>query len=150
MISNNLPFFVCLVCMFISTLTLGHEGPKRILTEANIVRRGSATCLAFPNEIEGPYYVKDMPFRSNITEGRPGIPLKLFVTVLDLATCLPATETLIVDIWHCDAFGVYSHFEQASKNVQNAKTDNSTYFRGKQYTNSSSVATFDTIYPGLY
>lgn len=62
-------------------------------------------------------------------EGRPGIGLRLLVTVLDTSTCSPLANA-VVDLWHCDAQGIYSHFVAASLGQNNAQTDNSTFFRG--------------------
>ena len=68
---------------------------------------------------------------------------------MDISTCSPIANAAVT-LWHCDAIGLYSHFIQASQNVQNPRTDNSTFLRGIQLTNASGVATFDTIYPGWY
>ena len=47
-----------------------------------------------------------------------------------------------VDIWHCDASGIYSDV-QGSTAGQN-------FLRGYQVTDASGVARFTTIYPGWY
>jgi protocatechuate 3,4-dioxygenase beta subunit len=46
-----------------------------------------------------------------------------------------------VDIWHCDAFGVYSDVE----NAQGKK-----FLRGYQVSDANGVAKFVTVYPGWY
>ena len=83
------------------------------------------------------------------SEGRPGIPFTLSITVLNTNTCTPISKAL-VDIWHCDSVGIYSHFVDASLGQMNAKTDNTTFFRGQQLTQTNGVAVFKTIYPGWY
>ena len=45
----------------------------------------------------------------------------------------------LVDIWHCDAGGIYSHFIAASLGQNNQRTDNSTFFRGKTFSLSLSL-----------
>ena len=45
--------------------------------------------------------------RRNITEGKPGSPLDLRLTVVDASTCKPI-KSAVVDIWHADSLGVYS------------------------------------------
>jgi protocatechuate 3,4-dioxygenase beta subunit len=90
-----------------------------------------------------------MPTRKDITEGKAGIPFQLYVTILDSATCKPITEGLVLEIWHCDALGVYSHYEAQSLGT-GTQTDDTTYMRGLQAANSSGVAEFKTIYPGWY
>jgi len=143
-------FFILLL---LSLTTYGHESTtRRFITAKDIVTRGTRSCVASPEETEGPYYVENMPYRKNITEGRPGVPMALTITLLDLETCLPYTmSSVTVEIWHCDHAGIYSHFEEASKNVKNPKTDTKTYLRGKTLTNQTTgVAVFDTIVPGWY
>lgn len=75
----------------------------------------------------------------------PGIQLNLTVNVLDIATCSPI-ENAAIDIWHCDASGVYSWFV----NEQNPAPVNSTFLRGIVLTDSYGSSTFKTIYPGWY
>ena len=47
------------------------------------------------------------------SEDRPGIPFTLRITVIEVGTCNPIPKAA-VDIWHCDAGGIYSHFVNAS------------------------------------
>lgn len=63
-------------------------------------------------------------------EGRPGIPLLLSVAVIDTRTCLPISNA-VVDLWHCDSIGLYSHYIAASQGQMGGPTDASTFFRGK-------------------
>jgi protocatechuate 3,4-dioxygenase beta subunit len=65
------------------------------------------------------------------------------VTVVDIATCLPLPNTA-VDIWQCDALGVYSGY------VAGGSTPDTTFLRGVQLTDSAGVAEFTTVYPGWY
>jgi protocatechuate 3,4-dioxygenase beta subunit len=48
-----------------------------------------------------------------------------------------------VDIWHCDASGLYSDVAQNGTSGQK-------FLRGYQLTNTSGIANFVTIYPGWY
>ena len=91
---------------------------------------------------EGPYYVPNEKVRRNITEGRPGTPLLLHLTVVDASTCRPI-KGAAVDIWHADAGGVYS-----GESVEN--TAGRTFMRGIQRTNAHGLASFQTVYPGWY
>jgi len=100
----------------------------------------SATCAVTPELTEGPYYVDLDSIRSDITEDRTGTPLLLALRVRDAASCEPI-ENAVVDIWHCDAVGVYSGFESGA---------GETFLRGTQVTNSDGVVRFKTIYPGWY
>jgi protocatechuate 3,4-dioxygenase beta subunit len=90
---------------------------------------------------EGPYYLAGEAIRSDITEGRPGTPLRLVLPVVDATTCAPISGAT-VEIWHADAGGNYSGF--------GAATSNRTFLRGGQKTDAKGEATFLTIYPGWY
>ena len=62
--------------------------------------------------------------------------------VADASTCAPI-KGAAVDIWHCDAGGVYSGLRQQT-------TVGKTFLRGVQRTDAKGIATFQTIYPGWY
>ena len=113
----------------------------------------AVSCVLTPEQTEGPYYIAKEKVRSNISEHRPGIPLQLRFTVVDASTCTPI-KGAAVDIWHCDAGGIYSGFEAASAGGApggNAgPTDKDTFLRGIQLTNSRGNCAFHTIYPGWY
>ena len=93
-----------------------------------------------PGSIQGPYYVNSALVRHDITEGRPGLPVRLFVRVLDATTCQPIPGA-VVDVWHGDADGLYSGF-------QSQGTQGQTYLRGIQYAAPDGICWFDTIFTG--
>jgi hypothetical protein len=97
-----------------------------------------AQCVLTPELTEGPYYIAGEPFRRNVTEGRPGAPLALEFLIQDATTCKPISGAT-VEIWHADALGSYSGFNEAG-----------TFLRGQQTTNKDGEAKFKTIYPGWY
>jgi protocatechuate 3,4-dioxygenase beta subunit len=107
---------------------------------------GAATarpdCVLTPEQDEGPFYIDLARVRRDIVEGRPGVPLALALTVVDANTCKPIRDAA-VDIWHCDALGVYSG--EPSEGSQGE-----TYLRGIQLTDGTGRAEFATIYPGQY
>lgn len=72
----------------------------------------SGTCVLSPEMTEGPYYIDENLNRSDITEGKPGVPLQLRLTVQNASTCQPIAGAT-VDVWHCDASGVYSGYAAA-------------------------------------
>ncbi|WP_406488420.1 intradiol ring-cleavage dioxygenase [Streptomyces phaeochromogenes] len=74
----------------------------------------SETCYKLTSETtEGPYYIDADKLRQDITEDREGIPLTLRLKVIDNETCKPIRNAA-VDIWHCDALGLYSGYEDLS------------------------------------
>ena len=101
----------------------------------------SISCVLTPEMTDGPYYLTGEANRSDITEGRPGTPLKLALTVASVTGCKPLPGAT-VDIWHADATGNYSGF--------GSTTSNKTFLRGVQTTDANGTATFSTIYPGWY
>ena len=110
-------------------------------------------CVLTPEQTEGPYYIPREKVRRNIVEHRPGTPLTLRLTVVDAATCRPL-KGAAVDIWHCDATGIYSGFESASvggaPGGTTGPTDKDTFLRGIQRTDARGYCEFHTIYPGWY
>jgi protocatechuate 3,4-dioxygenase beta subunit len=98
------------------------------------------SCVLMPELTEGPYYLDLDLVRSDITEGRPGLPLDLRVDVVDAGSCQPI-EGAAVDVWHCDAEGAYS-------GVQGAEGE--TFCRGVQMTDATGTAEFRTVFPGWY
>ena len=167
-------------------------------------------CVTSPEETQGPYYFDVDSIRRDITEGRPGLPLELMIRVQKAEGCVIGSsenpvENAAVEIWHCDAGGVYSGFEVSSQSANQggaggpngnsggtggpggeppsgqppagdppgggpgqtsggtvsdgsyaagdqeaSPTDDGTYLRGAQMTNSEGIVRFTSIYPGWY
>jgi protocatechuate 3,4-dioxygenase beta subunit len=105
------------------------------------VANGTVSCVLTPELTQGPYYVANEKVRRDITEGKPGTPLELRLTVVSASTCRPI-KNAAVDIWHADAGGVYSGAI--------ANNPGTTFLRGIQRTNQNGLALFETIYPGWY
>jgi protocatechuate 3,4-dioxygenase beta subunit len=103
------------------------------------VASGAITCVLAPELTEGPYYLPNERIRRDITEGKPGTPLQLRLTVVNVSSCKPIRGAA-VDIWHADASGVYS----------GVAGNTGTFLRGIQKTDRTGLAVFDTIYPGWY
>jgi protocatechuate 3,4-dioxygenase beta subunit len=100
-----------------------------------------------PEMTEGPYYLDTNLLREDVTEGTPGLLLRLQVLVADSQACAPLANAA-VDIWHCDAQGFYSGV--GSRSGEAPAIDSSTFLRGIQLTGEDGVAEFTTIYPGWY
>ena len=112
----------------------------------------SAACVLTPEATEGPFYLDLDKVRSDITEGREGAPLDLKITVVDATGCTPIKDAA-VDVWHCDAGGVYSGFSQAGAGGPGggqSATDEQTFLRGTQVTDANGLGEYRTIYPGWY
>jgi protocatechuate 3,4-dioxygenase beta subunit len=109
---------------------------------ADAGEQSALACVLSPEMTEGPYYIAGENVRRNITEGLPGAPLSLRLTVLDASTCKPI-QGAAVDIWHASSGGKYSG-EAANGTVGR------TYLRGIQRTDAKGLAVFTTVYPGWY
>ncbi|APR83397.1 Putative dioxygenase [Minicystis rosea] len=123
--------------------TDGGEGGGTDITE----------CHDIPSETAGPYpdktgMVDDPTYhRTDITEGKPGVPLTVTFTLVDVNAGCAAIEGATVEIWHCDKDGVYSEYDgQPGASDQTGTT----FLRGLQKTDAGGRATFTTIYPGWY
>jgi protocatechuate 3,4-dioxygenase beta subunit len=105
----------------------------------------NATCAAAPTETLGPYPSIANFIRSDIREGKTGVPVTLTITVVNAnSNCAPVSGA-VVDIWQCDAEGHYSEYAQQGYNGTSE-----TFLRGIQTTDPSGNVTFTTVYPGWY
>lgn len=138
-------------------------------SSAAVPEASVASCSLTAEQEVGPYYLNLERMRADLTEGKSGVPLKLRLTVVDAKRCVPL-ENAALDIWHCDAMGVYSGFTANRPEgppdmpppdfgdqppgpppaFRNRKHDNTTFLRGLQLTDASGVVEFSTIYPGWY
>ena len=108
-------------------------------------------CAITPEETAGPYpdrlgmLSNTAYFRSDITEGKAGLPVTLTLTVVNVANACSPVANANIEIWQCDADGHYSEYSQPGYNGTGQ-----TFLRGIQTTDAGGKATFHTIYPGWY
>lgn len=110
------------------------------------------SCVVRPEQTEGPYFVDQQLNRFDLrvepSDGsvKEGTLLHLIFNVTSIAdnTCMPL-EGAQVDVWHCDALGVYSGVDDPGFSTVDDK-----WLRGYQVTDENGVAEFLTIYPGWY
>src|SRR2546423_818770 len=70
-------------------------------------------CTLTPEQIEGPFYLDQARIREDISEAKPGVPLRLVLHVVDASASCAPIPSAAVDVWHCDALGIYSGYEGA-------------------------------------
>jgi protocatechuate 3,4-dioxygenase beta subunit len=121
-------------------------------TEASVSAVTAPACVVRPQQTEGPYFVDEKLNRSDIRSDpldglvKQGVPLQLVFQVSQVGNrlCIPLSNA-IVDVWHCDAEGIYSDVSDRSFNTIGKK-----FLRGYQATDANGMAKFLTIYPGWY
>jgi len=74
---------------------------------------GAGTCALTHETIAGPTWFDAHAVRSDIRDGRPGTPLDLAFRVEHTGACTPVANA-VVDLWQCDAGGIYSGFAKAA------------------------------------
>ncbi len=125
-----------------TTTTTGTTGTTTTVTAHTVTPEGEI----------GPYFTDDSASgysRSAITSSidgtntQAGVPLTLKVYVYDSENSDAALAGAQVDIWHCNALGVYSN--ESSEN-----TLGQSWLRGYQLTDATGLVTFTTIIPGWY
>jgi protocatechuate 3,4-dioxygenase beta subunit len=153
-----------------------HLSRRRFLTGGAVALASASgmpstpSCTLVAEQEVGPYYIDDEKLRQDITEGKPGVPVKLRVALVDAARCAPL-ENASLDIWHCDALGVYSGFTANNPDGNPGgpppggpggpgpgrmgpppprQTDATRFLRGVQLTDKQGIAEFSTLYPGWY
>ncbi|HET6196573.1 MAG TPA: intradiol ring-cleavage dioxygenase [Acetobacteraceae bacterium] len=137
-------------------LLLAAATPTTALTlgTAETALAQTPSCVVKPELTEGPYFVDDQLDRSDIrgepSDGsvREGVPFALTLNVSQLANgaCTPLSGAR-VDVWHCDALGVYSGVADFASPTS---TIGQTFLRGYQTTGDDGAVHFTTIYPGWY
>jgi len=110
------------------------------------------SCVVRPEMTEGPYYldadfnrsdIRSDPVTGIVKEGSL-LTINFNVSQVTGSGCIPL-EGAKVEIWHCDAEGVYSGVSDPGFDTSAQK-----FLRGYQVTNASGQASFITIYPGWY
>src|SRR6185503_4124014 len=110
---------------------------------------GNSSCILTASLTEGPFFVDEKLNRSDIRTDpatgavSAGIPLALTFNVQRVASnaCTPLTGAYL-DVWHCDAAGVYSDVSGSGSSRR--------FLRGYQVTDANGIAQFTTVYPGWY
>jgi protocatechuate 3,4-dioxygenase beta subunit len=130
----------------------GYSSADSVSVGGGETPRKMPTCVVTPAQTEGPYFVDERLHRSDIrpdpSDGsvKEGLPLALEIRVIAVgqAGCIPLQDA-VVDIWQCDAQGVYSDVMDPAFQTSGKK-----FLRGYQITDEKGVARFLTIYPGWY
>jgi protocatechuate 3,4-dioxygenase beta subunit len=112
------------------------------------------SCIARPEQTEGPFFVEEALNRSDIRsdprsgEVVAGVPLRLLIRASRLsgASCAPLAGVQ-VDVWNSDAAGTYSDVRGFGFR---SSTTGKQFLRGYQVTDAAGTVQFLTIFPGWY
>ena len=148
-----------------ASLTASYAGDSAYAASASgvvsvaITATTNATCGTSVNAVtEGPYWTDDSASgynRSIITSDlagtntQSGVPFTLVLYVYDRRNGCVALQNVQVDIWHCNAAGIYSGIK-SSTNGNGVDYTGQSWLRGYQLTDSTGLAKFVTIVPGWY
>ncbi|HEY9674069.1 MAG TPA: intradiol ring-cleavage dioxygenase [Waterburya sp.] len=128
------------------------EPAARLIQTPTQMALTTPTCVVRPQQTEEPYFVDEKLNRSDIrsdpSDGsvKQGVPLRLVfhVSQINGSSCT-AVSGATIDLWHCDAMGVYSDVPDPSFSTVGKK-----FLRGYQVTDANGTVEFVTIYPGWY
>jgi protocatechuate 3,4-dioxygenase beta subunit/uncharacterized membrane protein len=135
----------------LSVVVTAPDGVTRRTYTVLATRAAAGSCTLTPTETQGPYPLLAIlsnaaMVRSDIREGKTGVPLTLTLKIQDLsAGCSPVSGAAVY-IWHCDKDGLYSGYNASN----NAGQQGLTYLRGIQLTDANGEVRFTTLYPGWY
>jgi len=112
-----------------------------INTFGNVVKSGEESFIGdceTTNDILGPFYRADAPFRSDLTfSGLEGSPINLTGTVFG-DDCVSPLPNALVEIWQCNPDGDYDNHSDKF------------HLRGKMQTDDKGQYAFKTVLPGKY
>jgi protocatechuate 3,4-dioxygenase beta subunit len=110
---------------------------------------GVLACPLYCETTAGPC-TADTLERQDVSEGLPGLPVRLALKIVSADGCEPVAGAF-VEIWHTQRTGVYSGI---TPSMMCYRDDPSAvehlYFRGSQITDAQGRVDFDTCYPGWY
>lgn len=104
-------------------------------------------CAATADNVRGPFYRANAPFRQNrlCSPSEPGSPLALTGLVTGAPECVPLPNA-VLDVWQANAHGLYSNMLGLRR-----ETDSKAFrLRGRFRTDSKGHYRIETILPGHY
>lgn len=126
-------------------------------------RAEARSCAANHEQVVGPFYIDGVAERAQIALGHAGVPLTLRVALVRAGRCAPLPGA-VLDVWHCDALGVYSGFDALPPRPPGPRpgpppdgppptppiTNADRWLRGRRRADRDGVVEIATIYPGWY
>ncbi|MEZ4228395.1 MAG: hypothetical protein R3B89_04465 [Polyangiaceae bacterium] len=136
-----------------STTGWGSGGTAGMTDKANYPNpfaNAPSSCNLICSTTEGPCTTETTIERVDVSEGYPGIPMRIAMRFVD-ASCNPISGAW-VQIWHTKITGVYSGVTPSGSFCygDEPEAEQEMYFRGSQTTDSDGVVYFDSCFPGWY
>ena len=94
-------------------------------------------CEETTEDIAGPFYRENPPWRVNLADGELGTPLTIRGVVY-ADDCQTPLQNAVVDVWQADTSGAYDNSSEAFR------------LRGQMQTNAQGEYEYKTILPGRY
>ena len=140
----------------------GGQGAPAGQGDADTLRSADGQCSTLPQETQGPYPAdgsgasgktvmilnntgivrRDLTRSTGTGTQVSGVPLRLTVGLVDVASNCKPLAGQVVYVWHCTAAGEYSLYSPGITAED--------YLRGVQVTDAQGRVTFDTVFPGCY
>ena len=137
-----------------SRLAFAAGADKASAARADGMARALPACVARPEQTEGPFFVdaeldrtdiRSDPSTGTLSEGVP-LTLRFNLSQVSDGGC-SALPGALIDVWQCDADGVYSGVSDDDFPAGNRDRK---FLRGHQRTDENGIARFTSIYPGWY
>lgn len=112
----------------------------------------SSACALICTLTQGPCWAPNAPVRQDVSEGEPGVPLRLALRIVEADGCTPI-EGAEVEIWYCNIDGLYSAEDVQSVafcTSNDAHAVSGYFFRGRAISDADGKLSFHGCFPGWY
>ncbi len=103
---------------------------------------------------QGPCWAPSAPLRQDVSEGEPGVPLRLALRIVQADGCTPVPGAE-VEIWYCNIDGLYSADDIPAQALAFCTSDSEHaisgyFFRGRALSDDDGKLSFHGCFPGWY
>lgn len=114
----------------------------------------AASCALLCTLTQGPCWGPTAPVRQDVSEGEPGVPLRLALRIVQADGCTPVVGAE-VEIWYCNIDGLYSGDDLQDNALAFCTSDNEHalsgyFFRGRALSDEDGKLSFHGCFPGWY
>jgi protocatechuate 3,4-dioxygenase beta subunit len=112
----------------------------------------TASCALLCGLTQGPCWAPSAPLRQDVSEGEPGIPLRLALRIVQADGCTPVPGAE-VEIWYCNIDGLYSAEDVQALAFCTSNEEHAIsgyFFRGRALSDDDGKLSFHGCFPGWY